>query len=150
MTLTSLIERVEKCEGPDREIDALVYIALFDPDVMTDGGGYRGERPAQYQKASKIIADGWDDLIGLGQIIGAPEYTASLDAVVTLIEQALPGWEWLRQTPGVMTVYRVPSDPKEWAVHIDGVHSVPALALLLAFLKAKERQADQSAQGGVK
>jgi hypothetical protein len=123
MTLTSLIERVEKCEKPDREIDVAIVQAIF-PDI----GQYAPHCPGD----DPIF---WHDPYYKRE---CPCLTSSIDAVVELMAQVLPGWGWLRKTPGTMSVYHVPSDPKEWAVHIDGVHSVPAIALLLALLKAME------------
>jgi hypothetical protein len=62
------------------------------------------------------------------------DYTASLDAAVTLVPE---GHEWLRKSGQCMTVYRVPADPKEWARHIDARGATPALALCAAALRAR-------------
>lgn len=95
--LAGLIERVEKCTGPD---------VILDHDIARYLDGYRH---ATWQ----------------------PPLTASLEAVVALIERELPGRTWDIRASQVPQLYighagqYVASAP------------TPALALLLAFLKAK-------------
>jgi len=66
--LSALIERVRRLEGPDREVDAEICRLLEFP-----------------------VADGAIDPSRKDDV--AP-FTASLDAVVDLIERELPGWAW--------------------------------------------------------
>lgn len=89
MTLSALIARVEEGMGPDREIDCLV---AAETDIQIDG-----------------VSASWKALVAQFGIEWAvsvandyhsiwrtelPRYTTSLDAVLSLIEQKLPGWEW--------------------------------------------------------
>ena len=128
-TLTSLRERVEKATGPDREIDVEIFFEL--------------------------------DWTGQGDARTAPEYTSSIDAVVALIERELPGWAWKEGTCCVsddawlapdfnspdhgdrlrqeLSYAKIEAgDILDVGIDIDRRPSGnPALALLLAFLKAK-------------
>jgi hypothetical protein len=73
VTLSELIERVEKLDGPDRETDFAIYQALR-PEL------------SEWQDTTKTSAD--DYWFWMSQ----REYTASLDAAVALVKRVLPGW----------------------------------------------------------
>lgn len=75
--LAELIARVEGLKGPDREVDAHVAVAIYGGARIDDGGKYPGW---------------W--FTDLTEHLKAPRYTASIDAVVALIERELPGWWW--------------------------------------------------------
>lgn len=92
----ALAERCEKATGPDREIDALIWQALYpDKLVMTDGGGYGPDkRPPTYVRASQLPVSKWESKTDLAILIGAEPVTASLDAITALIERELPGFIW--------------------------------------------------------
>ena len=66
--LAALIERLEKLTSPDREVDDLIGAAVF-----------RTEPVGPFSPGSKV-----DKRL--------PRYTASLDAVIALVERELPGW----------------------------------------------------------
>jgi len=75
--LEGLLERLEKCEGPDREIDFWISARIYNPSHHTD---------------AELQAD--IDAVGIeGMVIEAP-YTASLDACIALVERVLPGYRW--------------------------------------------------------
>lgn len=130
--LADLLARVEKAEGPDRELDGALWLALecrpnhgqvFDPEyapyLHVDPRGK--EHPA-------IKED-------------APPYTASLDAALALVERVLPGWDWVLSS---VDGHRASAEvtPPDWPV--EALHyktaKTPALALLAAMLKALEAQ----------
>jgi hypothetical protein len=67
--LKELLERVEKAEGPGREMDEKTLVAL--------GGKRKG-------------GDWWIGHSYIGR--SAPAYTSSIDACVALIEKVLPDW----------------------------------------------------------
>lgn len=67
--LSLLIERIEKSEGADRELDHAIYEALGKPVVRMASASTHGT-----------------DLVNW-----APFYSASLDAAVTLVPD---GWYW--------------------------------------------------------
>ena len=114
-TLEALLARVLEGTGPDRELDGDLAEAL-----QVGGNPWKHE------------GDGWIGVHGFG--CQAAMFTQSLDAAITLVPD---GWDWLRKTERTMTVYRVPSDPKEWARHIDIHAATPARALIAACLKAR-------------
>lgn len=64
-----------------------------------------------------------------------PGMFGSLDRVVAAIPHVLPGWEWLKKTPRVMTLYRPPAG-KAFARHIDGTGLDDSRALCVAMLRA--------------
>ena len=117
----TLIDRLSKLEGPDREVDAAIWMHLI-------------EKPGINDKIDR-------DMVGR-----YPSYTASIDAAIALAEIVLPGWKW--------RVGRTELFPNGWAyVHkydpsncdrtdeaacADGKAATPAIALLIALLRAKE------------
>jgi hypothetical protein len=108
----ALAERCEQAAGPDRELDCHIH-------ALIEGRNIRPER--------------WSETVRLHDH-AVPRYTASLDAAVTLVPE---GHEWLRKNEICMTVYRAPTDPKEWARHIDARGATPTLALCAAALRAR-------------
>ncbi|WP_089177109.1 hypothetical protein [Bosea sp. AS-1] len=73
MTLSALIARVEEGTASSAELDGAIFDALSGPGVGSarEAAIDRRERP------------NW-----------LPRYTTSLDSVLSLIEQKLPGWSW--------------------------------------------------------
>jgi len=128
MTLSELIEALEKATGPDRALDCAIFVATapspfvsYYPDcVLATLGGF----------AARV------------EIADIPAYTASLDAALTLVPE---GW----------TVARIgQNDNKTWHVELRHGHctsfdrvviaprdcaaATPALALTLACMKARK------------
>lgn len=113
MSIKDLIERVEKATGADEDIDAEVWCQMFAPDVVAIDFGAR-----------------------------FPLYTASVDAVIGLIGERIGDdeAEWFVEVPSADGFYRAgvrshTGTPFDYA---RGAAPTPALALLLAFLKAWE------------
>lgn len=127
-THADLLARVEAATGPDRELDAALWLD-FTPGAT---------RRASTVKSSKGL---WPDYTidetreAGGALIVVPAYTASLDAALALVERVLPGWVWsvgnLASGGGQAYLMRAQS-----AALIGGKASTPALALLAAMLKA--------------
>ena len=121
--LPSLIVRVERLEGPDREVDLEIARALV-PDVICTRL-VRWPPPEREEDFTH-----W-------------EYTASLDAVVALAERVLPALAPAigmnvhhRYWHGRLSFVRADGD-------VDGYSAdapTPALALLLALLRAVQAQ----------
>ena len=88
--LAALIAKLEAATEGSRELDARVHVAIIDPEVITDPGGYRGERPVVKKRASAIFDDKWD-WTDIAELISASRYTTSLDVALTLVE---PGSEY--------------------------------------------------------
>lgn len=121
MTLDELIERVEKGEGADRELDLAVIKEVWPFALVLRHNSETGENEtATYHNP-----------------------TTSLDSVVMLIEQKLTGSRWL-------TVGYAGEKPDEGCVSLagqderhDGKAASPARALLAATLRAiKETRHD--------
>jgi len=135
MTLSDLIARLETASGPDRELDAAIHRLLAGSPT-----------------------DHWYNFFGewiTDQ--NCPHISASIDAAVALAERVLPGWTW--SIAGCPEDFLTDKDkpfsaeligPVSWKV-IDrevgeepvyetahAQHSLPAIALLIAILKAKE------------
>lgn len=78
-TLKLLSGRVEKAEGPDRELDHMLHHALVGPI---------GDVIRHHETKKFIMAD-----------VIAAEITTSIDAALALVEKVLPGWFWLLRAP---------------------------------------------------
>jgi hypothetical protein len=83
-TLDALIERVRGLEGPDRETDAEVDVAVFGGETVWTPTRYTNEQFPASRRPSKHHVGGFENE-------HVPTYTASLDAVIALIERELPG-----------------------------------------------------------
>lgn len=127
MSLSALLERVEACQGPDREIDDAIVERMFGKSmlVITEDAGtvWRNHK--------------------------APFYTSSVDAALALIGRVLPGWSWSltvhpSDTPKaaragwdtVCTIYRLDDDYAVERTSGYFSHKSPALALCAALLAA--------------
>lgn len=117
MDIDTIIERVRGLDGPDREVDRDVHVLLVGPVI---------DFP---------LSGPWQE----NGIAAVPAYTASLDAVVALIERELPGFLWRIGTDG-------PDDaPFGWVGRDDEaghLAATPTLAILLAFLTARNEKSD--------
>lgn len=123
--LDDLIRAVEAADAPSREIDALVEVMFHEPPKL-DAAMTPGEA-------------GWLWATD-GSQWKAPLYTASIDAVVALIRREMPGAIWMVEFVQDGHVLG----------GIDGsgvVHETPALALLLAFLRAVQAKQQDGADG---
>jgi len=112
MTLDSIIERLEKAEGGDREIDIALGIMFPKPTWATDGSWFDKDDFTRY-----------------------PAYTSSVDAAIALAAKALPSCNWSIDK-------RDEGDPEAWytvslgEILVDA--KTPSIALCLAILKAKQ------------
>jgi len=136
--MRELIERLEQLTGQDREVDARIFYALFpDAEVLLDTGDLRAKRAGVRGPLSKMPIDGWDDYDGICHHIGAGRYTASLDASIALVAQLLPGsWRVGNLPSGGGFAYLGTSQ-------VEHVGATPALALLLALLRALSKNSGE-------
>ena len=115
-SLDGLIERVERCTGPDRELDLALATALV-PDVLVlrQRDDDSGSDPYTY----------W-------------QYTGKIDDAVALAELKLPGWSWKLVHEGGRYTFVLRDAPRLEIVAPAWVHSreQPALAIILATLRA--------------
>lgn len=135
-TLDDLIARLEKAEGPDRELDADIA-EFLDPDI---------EKFGMRLPTYRITDAGIEDLKKWRRDF-CPSFTASIDAAETT---ALKGWRW-----------SVGNGPNGYEAHCfrtfppgerDGSYGrgdsfsrldapTPAIALTTVFLKARKTEA---------
>lgn len=139
-TLRDLLVRVEAATGPDRELDGRIWAGISAVKYLEwDGAG------VLWQESSGGLRHQTDSRI--------PLFTASIDAVVALIERVLPEGAW---GCGLNVHHRTPNAH----IHIhDGkgdfitffssppTTATPALALLAALLKALIAMEEQNEQG---
>jgi len=133
--LSELIERLEKATGPDREIDAWIG---YHTDLMNDDMSWRAKIDSfgidHAMRAATSGSNVWR--------VALPNYTASLDATVALIERVLPGWcKQLFEQDDHTWHARVRSPEYRLVATDRDAHDgypTPAIALLLALLRAKE------------
>lgn len=110
--MTSLIERLEKATGPDRDLDCDI-----DSEWLQDR------------------SDGLE-----AEFSPFPAYTASLDAAIALVEHVLPGWGYdfvkpAKEGPGRPRATVFLGDNL-----FAGEAPTPPLALLLALMRAVQNK----------
>lgn len=132
MTLLELADRVEAATGPDRELDAAIWLAVTP-------GATRKQTviPANGQRQGWTIDETRE---ATGRLIIVPHYTASLDAAMTLVpegrfvgalNQCDPGGEWHARIECHHAVYE------------DATAKTAATALLAAALRARANVSEQ-------
>ena len=109
--LQALIERVEKATGPDRDLDAAVFVAVtgaatwsYDDnchiDALIKSGAYRGDKQLHpdYDPNPRVT---WRYRIGDAEYGEVPSLSASIDAALALLERVLPGWKVMIHAGGM-------------------------------------------------
>lgn len=161
----NLITRLSKLDAPDREVDAEIvfdllaspvgqhkedggpigYIDLTDQPSWNLGLRFPGKDKAWFAATRKQIKGETllierDNAYVLMNSIRVPELTASVDAAIALAERMLPGWHWsIYDTDGVGRCNAQMERPDfTGAEDFDGTGATPAIALLIALLRAKE------------
>ena len=154
MNITDLIERLEKAEGSDREIDCYLW-------VMAKGGDARMHYISD--KNEFVWERGIDGMWirAVERFKTVQRFTLSLDAAIELAEKALPGWGWRVATCAVSDDAWVFPDfnspvhgerlKREFREDIDWADLTdvdlrpagrPAIALCIAILKAKQQSGE--------
>lgn len=134
----NLITRLSKLDAPDRGMDAEIEVAVRRIEAARSG------LAEKYWANWQASPDG--TVYDPHTRYSSQPFTASVDAVIALAERVLPGWKW--------RVGRTELFPNGWAyVHkydpsncdradeaacADGTVANPAIALLIALLRAKE------------
>ncbi|RUM98979.1 hypothetical protein EET67_04885 [Pseudaminobacter arsenicus] len=133
---SDLIAKLEKLDGPSREVDAEIATCV-DRYVTRPNKGWPDKIDYGRLEADGLVTwpgHGFDQLV--------PAYTARLDAALALVERVLPRmWrsiEWAGTS----------KPPSEWPVVEFGIGDFKGkaqaktapIALLIALLKAKEAQ----------
>lgn len=127
----SLARRVAELTGPDREVDALLYVR-FECIVNDGRDGDLG--PFDPAISAYLTAGTKIDWLPTTPA-AAPRYTASLDAALALVERVRPGWQAdlsitsENTCAGLSAKLNADFEPDFRARHL-----TPALALLAALL----------------
>ena len=149
--LTDLIARVEAASGPDRALDGRVAWATgwrfngfsrFTDDRDIEEAIDRADFDDWPMMAGHWRQPGGDFCRGnfdMAKWPDPPRYTASIDAVVALIRREMPGASYGFSTNrnGFLAFVEWSVEPASW-LHV--WQPTEALALLLAFLRAKAQQ----------
>lgn len=126
--LNAIIEKLERAEGPSRELDSAIhYEVRREPDMegrQIVGGSWRPD-----------YGDSW------GIWYEAPPYTRSIDAALTLVPE---GWQWtvsgrgtLPKTLSNQATLQRGEKPYYDSEEVDVSAATPTLALCIAALKAR-------------
>lgn len=121
MSYADLMERLERLEWPDRALDLEILARVAQAGEWAEG----------------------DITYALSDVEGTtspPAYTASLDTAVALVERVLPDAKWDVSTTGFRPGATVVSFARRAR---EGAYAAtPAIALLIAALKALDQQHD--------
>ncbi len=119
--LQALLERVEKAEGPDEEVDMQLCLLAY-PEIMA---------------VSEKRDDGFWYHKQWGRMSVPANYTASIDAAVALVEKMLPGWTGHLDFGGSQAcAYAIRPLTEGPLVEHRAFATTPALALIAALLRA--------------
>lgn len=112
MTWAALAEALERADGPSRELDREM-ICMNQPGLRD----FLTKHPDGY----------------------LTPYTVSLDAIVALIGEKLPGWrwEWVDDTAHVLRSVNPGNDIQRYSSEDNHDDDQPALALCAAFCRVK-------------
>lgn len=125
MTQADLIERLEKGEGADRELDGNLYVEFFIPK----------ERIGRLDQDGGVVG-WWPKNAPYVSAIDVPRYTASLDAAISLVERMRPGAEYEITNLYAVACATLPLNSEdEWHTGRHKGGSLPR-ALLIALLKS--------------
>lgn len=130
MTRAELIERLEKAECADRELDADIDIFLFGGETVWNMANYTMEMYPASRRASKNHVGGFANE-------HVPLYTASLDAAIALVERCTgENWQIQKMDEGDPVQWYDAMLGEEWCQH----KSAPPALLICLFraLQAKE------------
>jgi hypothetical protein len=140
MTRAELIERLEKARGEDRELDGLIFGWLHKTEPCGTFMCGFDEEKFQFRHPDDAPTGRFRAWYVRGENV--PAYTASIDAVVALVERELPGWGYYlrsdKEGNGCGLVY--PDAFRVTPCHCMG--ATPAIAVCLALLRALEAQED--------
>lgn len=132
--LADLIERLEKLEGPDRETDQAIDL-FFNPTASVWSPKWWSGAPNEFliwgsEEAGDLDYRHIDDL------------TSSLDAAIALailiVDDGMVDIEVAHRSIGGVVYGRAEICGPQWYGASDHVKAGPAVALLIALLKAKE------------
>jgi hypothetical protein len=141
--LLQLAERVERAEGPDRELDCRIWLFVGE---RLGGDSEQAFRRSEPIKPGIVVAGRWmgsalekypEDVRGVARNWNVPTFTASLDAAMSLVPEGWTGLELLAPV----------DDAVLWSAYFhgpfgcwDGFGATRELAIVSASLKALASQ----------
>lgn len=129
-----LSERVERLEGPDREIDVLIcaktggvfHESISDQDAAQIAAKYSYTPDGEFEEVETSGADQW----------GVPHYTASLDAAMSLVPEGC-SWNLSVGRVAIVQVTDCTGGPTVVPLDFDATAKTSAIALCAAALKSR-------------
>lgn len=140
--MDSLIKRLQEAEAGSEQLDAAICIALQYGGANSDGA--QNVRTDPDWSGDLLFEVNSDDCCN-----PIPKLTTSLDAIVALIGEKLPGWSAvirIERAPYLETCELcAPDDPKaslmdKWPVRMSGGAKTAPLACCIALLSAPQSQ----------
>lgn len=141
--MKDLIERLEKCTGPDRDLDKDILFATFPRNRVAIFDGVK--------HISTMTGRGGEPwFLPLADRDDCPRYTGSFDDATDLLPDPTKGWWQLQQTQAPDSPLRHFGDPsifRAWVGYWRGDeksdghvarHDNPIIALVTAALKARD------------
>jgi hypothetical protein len=128
-----LIERLSAATGPDRELDAEIWLAVTP--------GATREKWSYVHEATGRTCHIDETRLPSRALITVPAYTASLDAAMALIPTNWTGCIDGIGSHGVIARFGPPTDE---ATEYSGEHKHPAIALTIAALRARQTTASST------
>ena len=148
VSIEELIARLEKASGPDREIDFDIWCMEHGFQIVWESNRAFFAREQEHGPIAFIdpTERSRNFYLNSNYEKGVPCFTASLDAIVSLIERKLPGWGWfLRREPdGSWSCSGLTFPDAPNVTPGAATAKMPTLALCLAFLKALQAKGAQS------
>lgn len=133
-TLRTLLDRVEKGEGRDEELDVRLIAAFFAPD---DAQVMQSPRIAAWLIYHGTNRNGEPRLWEKRPLGYQPSPTSSIDAAVALVEKVLPGWDHGYESGDCIAFGKVWSEGRHDDTVVRGEARTPARAIVAALLSAK-------------
>ena len=126
MTIAELIARLESATGPDLELDGAIARLIMGWTFEKR----KGDSKPYWRKAG--VTDYY-----IREIEGPPRYTASLDAIIALVENVLPDWIWevCGRIGSMADAAMMPQLHSRMTDTISETANSPALALCVAFAR---------------
>ena len=139
-----LLERLEKAEGPDRELDAEID-ATLRVGKPNHQAWVKENFPTWRARPDGLCECVHQDGSG-GVNWQSDPFTASVDAALALVEQKLPGADWYRSIPNEpgdsieISVWWRPQPKEDWLWGEAQDNGDTAIAILIALLRALDTQ----------
>lgn len=136
-TYTDIRARLEAATGPDRELNEEIAFAIR----WRPTSGLPATSFAEHE-AKHGYETAWTAHAPFRLSWPIPDYTASIDAAIALVEEKLPGWSWRLMNVSHGTPTGMPKcslkHPISSGRDVPGFARTPALAILTALFAALE------------